>query len=400
MTVRLETAKQLLKYEEYEAAKQMLEKDLNDSAPESLYLLSLLCRYFDAYDQERGVVERALAKDSQNTYMQERLAWHNLPLFDRLVPRKPIEKGSYEYIAPIPEVIDNMCFVAGADSGYFTLLVECLESIRNTRTYKDVDICVLDCGLTDDEKHYLMTKLRVAQIKDPGWDVEVPAHLPQPTHSGQKSLMARCHLYKHFPQYKYIFFLDADIWVQDETGIHMFVDQCYKIGNGLIKNTGIEKVKNAFPSLRHALEKLSSYHEILDMPWIAAPLFLIDTTSEFCQVWSTYHDQYVKSTGQIYFGDEVSLLLTMKDFKINTPQDLVRGDIHISTSRVHCDNSEVLWSTQYGTISPFIHHDVQKHNHFFNVMNKDTGQYQVASLRYRTWPWQDKEQLKVLFGGN
>ena len=62
--------------------------------------------------------------------------------------------------------------VSLADSKYFDLLNELIESIKNFEQSKDVDICILDAGLKNDQIQILSKK--VNQIKKAKWDIEVP----------------------------------------------------------------------------------------------------------------------------------------------------------------------------------------------------------------------------------
>ena len=62
--------------------------------------------------------------------------------------------------------------VSLADSNYFDLLNELIDSILKFEKSKDVAICILDAGLTDEQKNILLSK--VDEIKKAEWDIEVP----------------------------------------------------------------------------------------------------------------------------------------------------------------------------------------------------------------------------------
>ena len=49
--------------------------------------------------------------------------------------------------------------VSLADSNYFELLNELVDSIKNFEKSKDTAICVLDAGLTEQQKHILLRKV-------------------------------------------------------------------------------------------------------------------------------------------------------------------------------------------------------------------------------------------------
>ena len=63
--------------------------------------------------------------------------------------------------------------VSLADSNYFELLNELVDSIKRYEKSKDTAICILDAGLTSEQKMMLLKK--VDEIKSAEWDIEVPA---------------------------------------------------------------------------------------------------------------------------------------------------------------------------------------------------------------------------------
>ena len=62
--------------------------------------------------------------------------------------------------------------VSLADSNYFELLEELVDSIKRFKESSEVAICILDAGLTDSQKGKLSKK--VDEIKPAEWDIEVP----------------------------------------------------------------------------------------------------------------------------------------------------------------------------------------------------------------------------------
>ena len=62
--------------------------------------------------------------------------------------------------------------VSLADSNYFPLLNELIDSIKRFKESSEVAICILDAGLSDDQKTELSSK--VDEIKTAEWDIKVP----------------------------------------------------------------------------------------------------------------------------------------------------------------------------------------------------------------------------------
>ena len=59
-----------------------------------------------------------------------------------------------------------------ADSNYFPLLNELIDSIKRFKESSEVAICILDAGLSEDQKTELSSK--VDEIKLAEWDIKVP----------------------------------------------------------------------------------------------------------------------------------------------------------------------------------------------------------------------------------
>ena len=62
--------------------------------------------------------------------------------------------------------------VSLADANYFPLLEELIDSIKRFKQSENVAICILDAGLTEDQKNKISKK--VDEIKSAEWDIEVP----------------------------------------------------------------------------------------------------------------------------------------------------------------------------------------------------------------------------------
>jgi hypothetical protein len=62
--------------------------------------------------------------------------------------------------------------VSLADSNYFDLLNELVNSIKSFEESKNVAICILDAGLTENQKNILIKK--VDKVEKANWDIEIP----------------------------------------------------------------------------------------------------------------------------------------------------------------------------------------------------------------------------------
>lgn len=224
MSIKLKAIKDLIKQKKNNFAKALLKGDASNIT--NLYILSLLHRHDDEYDQELTVVEKALEIDANDVYMRERLAWHELPSFEKHEARSPLNLPDNPKYIPKQETLDQLCFVTGGDSNYFEYIVECIESIKNEKRYRNANVCVIDTGLTTEEVQYLYQKLNVTRVVDPGWNLPFTTmNFKTPCGINMKRTKeeARCYqfimnavfAYETFPEYDYFFVIQPDLWIHD-----------------------------------------------------------------------------------------------------------------------------------------------------------------------------------------
>ena len=116
--------------------------------------------------------------------------------------------------------------VSAADADFFAFLQEMLQSIEQVRPpgAKDVDLCVLDVGMTDAQRGIFGG--RVTHIKDPGWDLDFPARSRTPR--VLQAMFSRPFIPRHFPGYDIYIYLDADLWLQDWKVIDVLIQVARK----------------------------------------------------------------------------------------------------------------------------------------------------------------------------
>ena len=110
-----------------------------------------------------------------------------------------------------------------ADSNYFELLNELVDSIKRFKESNNTAICIMDAGLTDDQKSILARK--VDEIKPADWDIEVPEFKIK-GREWLKSQVSRAFLPKYFPNYKKYLWIDADAWVNSWEAIELYFKGC------------------------------------------------------------------------------------------------------------------------------------------------------------------------------
>jgi len=125
--------------------------------------------------------------------------------------------------------------VSLADANYFDLLNELVDSIKRFKESKDVEICILDAGLTEEQKEKLTKK--VDEIKSAEWDIEVPAFKVRGK-EWLKSQVSRAFLPKYFPNYEKYLWIDCDAWVNDWNTVELYFKACDNGKLGITQTIG------------------------------------------------------------------------------------------------------------------------------------------------------------------
>ncbi len=131
--------------------------------------------------------------------------------------------------------MNSNAIITLADSNYFELLQELINSIKSHDASKDVSICVLDAGLTNDQVNIL--KPKVHSIKKAQWDIEVPGFKVLKK-EWLKSQVSRAFLPKYFPEFKKYLWIDCDAWVNSWSAIDLYFKACENGKLGITQSIG------------------------------------------------------------------------------------------------------------------------------------------------------------------
>jgi len=115
---------------------------------------------------------------------------------------------------------NKITFVSGCDSNYFPMLLELIHSIRRFEQSKDMDICILDAGLTTTQIERL--KPHVSSIVNPDWPKGIPSHKLKGEYL--KGCICRPFIPEMFNGYKTYIWMDADTWLQDWRVIELYIE--------------------------------------------------------------------------------------------------------------------------------------------------------------------------------
>ena len=205
--------------------------------------------------------------------------------------------------------------VSLADSNYFELLDELVDSIKSFEKSKETAICILDAGLTIDQKKILSKK--VDEIKPAEWDIEVPT-IKVLGKEWLKSQVSRAFLPKYFPNYEKYLWIDCDAWVNDWSSIELYFKACENGKLGITQTLGpgykiMSKVNWLFgkvaiiksQNFKHAIKSkigITKARKLAFAPHINIGVFSLEKNSPGWSSWQKNLEQTLKS-GNI-FGSE------------------------------------------------------------------------------------------------
>ena len=213
--------------------------------------------------------------------------------------------------------------VSLADSNYFELLCELIDSIKSFEESKNIAICILDAGLNDNQKNILLKK--VDTIKKANWDIEVPSYKVIGK-EWLKSQVSRAFLPKYFPGYNKYLWIDADAWVNSWETIELYfkgsdnnklsistsADRAY--GRVLKVDWligGFAKIKSQ--NYKHAKssgfsEKIA--REVALKPHLNIGVFCLEATASHWDVWKKNLNIALKS-GKIFGSEQIAMNVTI-----------------------------------------------------------------------------------------
>ena len=205
--------------------------------------------------------------------------------------------------------------VSLADSNYFNLLNELIDSIKQFDQSNSVAICILDAGLEKAQLNELSAK--VDEIKNAEWDIQVSS-IKVRGKEWLKSQVSRAFLPKYFPNYEKYLWIDCDAWVNDWNAVDLYFKACENGKLGITQTIGpgyriMSKVNWLFGKIaviksqnfKHAISSkigMDAARKLAFAPHVNIGVFSLQKNSSCWDVWQKNLKTTLKS-GQI-FGSE------------------------------------------------------------------------------------------------
>ena len=217
-----------------------------------------------------------------------------------------------------------------ADSNYFDLLKELIESIKSFKESKNTAICILDAGLTEDQKNIL--KEKVDEIKSAEWDIEVSAFKTKGK-EWLKSQVSRAFLPNYFPNYEKYLWIDCDAWVHDWNAVELYFKACENNKLGITQTIGpgykiMSKVNWLFgkfaiiksQNFKHAMSSkigIEKARKLAFSPHINIGVFSLEKNSPIWDVWQKNLNQTLKS-GKIFGSEGLAINMSVYIDEVET----------------------------------------------------------------------------------
>ena len=213
--------------------------------------------------------------------------------------------------------------VSLADSNYFCLLEELINSIKRFKESNNIAICILDAGLSNAQKEILSTK--VDEIKSAEWDIEVPYNKVK-GREWLKSQVSRAFIPKYFPNYEKYLWIDCDAWVNNWRTLELYFKACDNGKLGITQTIGpgykiTSKVNWIFGKLaiiksqnfKHAVKSKISYakaRKLAFAPHINIGVFSLEKNSTVWDTWQKNLRQTLKH-GDIFGSEQLAINMSV-----------------------------------------------------------------------------------------
>ena len=210
------------------------------------------------------------------------------------------------------------------------MLEELINSIKRFEESKNITICVLDAGLSEEQKNKLSSK--VDEIKSAEWDIKVSESKIK-GREWLKSQVSRAFLPKYFPNYEKYLWIDCDAWVNDWQTIELYFKACddnklgitQTIGPGYKITSKVDWVFGKFAiiksqNFKHAIKSnisLDKARKLAFAPHINIGVFSLEKNSKSWEIWQNNLRETLKG-GDIFGSEQLAMNITVYYDNIET----------------------------------------------------------------------------------
>ena len=226
--------------------------------------------------------------------------------------------------------MNKKTIVALADSNYYEMLDELINSIQRFPQSKDVSICILDAGLNNEQKTKIEKK--VYKLKKAEWNINVPKYK---TFGKEwlKSQVSRAFLPSYFPDFDKYLWIDCDAWVNSWECIDLYFRACENGKLGITQTMGpgykiMSKVTWVFGGLakiksqnnKHARSSginENDSRKIAFAPHLNVGVFSLEKNSPCWKVWQKNLEKTL-SKGKVFGSEGLAINLSVYVDNVDT----------------------------------------------------------------------------------
>ena len=226
--------------------------------------------------------------------------------------------------------MNKKTIVALADSNYYEMLDELINSIQRFPQSKEVSICILDAGLNNEQKTKIEKK--VYKLKKAEWNINVPKYK---TFGKEwlKSQVSRAFLPSYFPDFDKYLWIDCDAWVNSWECIDLYFRACDNGKLGITQTMGpgykiMSKVTWFFGGLakiksqnyKHARSSginENDSRKIAFAPHINIGVFSLEKNSPCWKVWQKNLERTL-SKGKVFGSEGLAINLSVYVDNVDT----------------------------------------------------------------------------------
>jgi len=212
----------------------------------------------------------------------------------------------------------KIAIVTCADHNYFKLLEELIESILRFEDSKYLSICVIDGGLTSEQKEKI--KYKICSIRNLKHDlIGFEKYEKKPYFVG---LVSRLYLRETFPEFDKFIWIDSDAWLNSWKTIEYLIeassnDKFAAVATADRHNEKVLNFKWFFRSIgimksqnfKHALSSgygLNVSRKLALKPHVNCGVFALNSNSGFWDVWQR-HYKLAALKGRFFASEQLTM---------------------------------------------------------------------------------------------
>lgn len=220
--------------------------------------------------------------------------------------------------------------ISGSDHNYYPLLREWLHSVRRFQESANLAICIIDSGLTPEQRAEL--EPRVTKIVRPDWpNPQIKRKARGLEHL--KACVCRPFIPVLFPGYQTYLWMDSDTWVQDWAGVEMFIKAAQSRPDAIAITNGADRaygsgrriqwlwhlpvrIRNFYFSNARKPFGARSARALLSCPVLSAACFALDGNAPHWQRWQELAI-HAALKGKVFTAEQTALgyLIYLEDFQ-------------------------------------------------------------------------------------